>query len=692
MYFKRIVSILALLMSIPAGSAFAGGCPGVYFKRTKTQQLSIPSYGLVHVDIDQDGIKDLIGSSESGLLFYKGSVNGFDTPPVVTSFQNTIPIINKDAFADFNNDGKLDLVSVTFDSPNDSVTIYLNNGNGGFTAWSTTILQGLPVNSEYPVAVKDLNGDNQPDILTRDAKTTYGLYYRLLGIHNQFGPPTRLDWATNFKNLLVRDLNNDGKNDVIYTTSNIPVRIYTQINQGNGTFAFPNSRVINDSIHYGDNAIFADVNNDGRMDVVSQVYKNDADQKYLFSVFQFDNAGVITDTTVNATSALKRTIASVEFYDNSPRAGDFDGDGAADLMFFSRNTGTLFAKNTGGFNFTVQRFSSAGDSAPNVSEFSGDGKADLLSVRSTQLDSRILSVGFMQNVCNRQGQTKFVDFDGNGESDIGFWRPSDGRWMFYNGVGYTGFGSGVNFGLGSLGDIPVPQDYDGDDQSDYAVYRNSTGVWYIYRSSDGQFSIVQFGVPGDKPVPADFDGDGKADIALFRPSTGDWYGLPSSAPGTFFGTHWGTDGDVPLPMDYDGDSKADLAIYRPSTGGWYIARTGDGGYTIVTFGGTGGDRPVPADYDNDGRADPAVWRPNFAPVGINWYIATSRNLYGAARLGTNGDIPFVSVSSISAGSQSSPRPAIFHPADSSITIHPLLPFIFSGNSGNRNVSWILPVE
>ncbi|HEX2178055.1 MAG TPA: VCBS repeat-containing protein [Actinomycetota bacterium] len=235
----------------------------------------------------------------------------------------------------------------------------------------------------------------------------------------------------------------------------------------------------------------------------------------------------------------------------------------------------------------------------------------------------------------RTGEPPAADFDGDGRTDISFYRRSTGIWWIKDaarvdwggepsdivvpadydddgktnvavyrratGIWYIQGMNPVNWGS-DPSDQPVPGDYDGNGTPNLAVYRGATGVWYI----QGMNPVNLGGDPSDVPVPADYDADGVTDLAIYRASTGMWYF--ENAPMVNWG---GVAGDVPIPADYDGDGDAEIAVYRPSTGMWYIQ-----GMPVVNWGGVASDVPAPGDYDGDGDAEIAVYR---VSTGI-WYI------------------------------------------------------------------------
>jgi hypothetical protein len=304
--------------------------------------------------------------------------------------------------------------------------------------------------------------------------------------------------------------------------------------------------------------------------------------------------------------------------------------------------------------------------------------------------------GARRGVLTTGGQTLLVrqasheglrgDFDGDRQTEVAIYRPSNGMWFMLG--SRRGFTEGAGYAWGTDEDVPVPGDYDGDGRGDITVYRPATGHWFVLKSSAGftDWATYQWGTVGDIPVPGDYDGDAATDIAIYRPSDGRWYILRSAAqftqgavyalgnagelplPGDYDGDgrmdlavydagaqyytwrfllsssnysaeeglQWGQNGDIPVPGDYDGDGMTDAAVYDPDTGTWFSPR-----FTPNATGptwGAPGDVPVPADYDGDGRTDVAVYRPSTG----HWFVlksGTSFTAWYTFQWGTVGDVP-----------------------------------------------------
>lgn len=266
------------------------------------------------------------------------------------------------------------------------------------------------------------------------------------------------------------------------------------------------------------------------------------------------------------------------------------------------------------------------------------------------------------------------DFDGDGRSDVGVFRPSNAVWY----ISQSDLGAlFIQWGL--TGDKLAAHDYDGDGKSEIGIFRD--GSWHGYSLASGYQRAnmglagdqpligtfynaqtsgtserwvlrgIRSGVPTwyvwpgpsltpapttlpgelstDRPVIGDFDGDSWDDPGYFR--DGDWHSKLTSlgAMGTF---HWGAAGDIPVAADYDGDRQTDYAVFRPSTGDWYI--NGSTAGFIAIHWGTNGDVPVPADYDGDGKTDIAIYR-----NGDWWQLQSATGTVNFVHWGQAGDQP-----------------------------------------------------
>jgi hypothetical protein len=266
-------------------------------------------------------------------------------------------------------------------------------------------------------------------------------------------------------------------------------------------------------------------------------------------------------------------------------------------------------------------------------DFDGDGKTDIgifrPSVGEWWVNRSSTGQTFAAQFGTGTDKVASGDFTGDGKADVAIFRPSNGNWFILRSEDSSFF----SFPFGTNGDIPAPADYDADGKTDAAVFRPSDSTWYIRRSSDFGFSIVTFGTATDKPVPADYDGDGKADIAIFRPADGSWWYLRSSDL-QFRVYRFGVSTDKPVQGDYTGDGKADIAVWRPATGEWFVQRSEDNSFYSVPFG-QAGDVPAPGDYDGDGKFDSSIFRPSSS----TWYINRTTAGIVIATFGSAGDNP-----------------------------------------------------
>ncbi len=227
-----------------------------------------------------------------------------------------------------------------------------------------------------------------------------------------------------------------------------------------------------------------------------------------------------------------------------PAAEDYDGDRKTDVGFYN-SAGSWSYEWSSDSSVKFATWGQAGD-IQMAGDYDGDGRADLVIWRPSNGAWHFLrsSDGGLSSIQWGEPTDRplSADFDGDGRNDVAVWRPADGRW-------YVIFSTNNSINVSQYGepnDIPATGDFDGDGRNDLSLFRPSTGVWFQKLSNDNTFVNATWGINGDVPVVGDYNNDGRDDIAVWRPSTGTWYAILSGG-GILQVPGWGIPNDMPVP-------------------------------------------------------------------------------------------------------------------------------------------------
>jgi IPT/TIG domain/FG-GAP-like repeat/Secretion system C-terminal sorting domain len=223
-------------------------------------------------DIDNDGKNDIISNSINNTISYFRNNSTLNQ----ISFENRIQIGNGSyetlSIGDLDNDGKNDIIG----RGNNTIEIFKNNSAVGNIFFSPPFYVPSGAYAK-DVAVRDVDGDGRSDLIyvtgvTGDEKMSVARNVST-SLAFQFAPKIDFAASTNTINRLidVGDLNGDGKVDVVVAA-------------GNQISIFPNTSTI-ENISFGNRLDFttnsnivkikiADVDNDNKLDIIITYYYN----------------------------------------------------------------------------------------------------------------------------------------------------------------------------------------------------------------------------------------------------------------------------------------------------------------------------------------------------------------------------------------------------------------------------------
>ena len=358
-------------------------------------------------DVDNDGRLDVViagltqfeDKTEGAALIYRGQI---DEEGAVSFERLSMELPQMEsaavALADFDNDGRVDLILSGMSSGGPTTKIYRNEGAGDFSSVST----GLPALENSAIACADYDLDGRIDIL-------------LSGVDSNDSPITRLyrnEGDFSFRDigasligvesgsLAWGDYDQDGLPDILVagtTGSNNGIATVYH-NRGNGGFVAMAADL--PGIQQG-SAAWGDYDQDGLPDILLAGTVGDTP---MTAVYRNEGNGAFSEVDVSLTG--------VE--DGVGIWGDYDQDGLLDIFVTGRASSDEFVAilyhNDGDDTFTAESAEISGviNGAAAFADYDGDGRLDLLTTGQLDSDQAVYSTVFWQNTANNVGYTRLA--------------------------------------------------------------------------------------------------------------------------------------------------------------------------------------------------------------------------------------------------------------------------------------------
>jgi hypothetical protein len=559
-----------------------------------TFRLGTPVSGtpLAVADFNGDGKPDILEQGSGTLLVLLGNGDGTFQSPITTQIGASLLAVTA---VDLNGDGKADVLGVF----SGTLWVYLGKGDGTFApgvAYSLGAAPGAELSLYTSISLGDFNGDNRTDVVVTvensnvPTQQPIQIAQEIVLLGN--GDGTFQTAKAAFDSLIypspvaVGDFNGDGKLDLAVTGSltDLLYGTYVLLGNGDGTLQKPTSVIPG---QLGELAT-ADVNGDGKLDLVVQPYAKEV-QIYLGNGDgYFANSGnYLLSLPIRGNYLLSLPIQGAGQGVLGIVVADLNGDGKLDI---AGGNGVLLGNGDGTFQGIPLSvvpngiWPSSGSIAAVVARFDNAGAPGMA----------VLGNGGVSILTN----------DGSGSLSLAHTYPLQGEGSIILARDFNGDGNLDLLVIGSNSDL------EGTGVLDYAV---------LLGNGDGSFrSAVSYplfatGYRSISAVTAGFRGYGlDVAIAISDGSDGALIVLWGNGDGTFSPFWFLEIGLNPLLVaDFNYDRIPDLA------GGAIDPATNIQGTAILLGNGNGTfeypDFPIPfsagfvaiatADLNNDGKPD-----------------------------------------------------------------------------------------
>jgi len=581
------------------------------------------------------------------------------------------------AVADFNGDGKLDLV--TSNTQGNDVSVLLGNGDGTFKPAVNYAVAAAPGS----LVVADFNGDRHPDIAVGNDSTTGGVQVFLGKGDGTFQPAVTYSTGASYSYAIATaDFNGDGKADMAVTAYNFTLNtsgIAILFGNGDGTFQSPSAIPLGPWGAGATSLASGDANGDGNADLIASttggftvvlgkgdgtfqlpVSYSGLNQAHSLVVGDLNGDNKLDIAATNSSDTAVTTISSgiaviLGFGDGTfpaPRlynvgtvgssshtpaqavvAADFNNDGFIDVA----NSVNLLLGNGDG-TFTAGASYTSGDSVSGLAaDFNHDGNLDLAWVNDIPKGTVYTLSGngdgsFKKAINNKahRDPTSIVtaDFNRDGNLDLVTTNFESSDISVLLGKGDGTFQPAVDHLIGSFSfatNILATADFNGDGNPDLAIV-NEGPIGISLGNGDGTFQPqVLYAASAISVAVADINHDGKLDLVTTGSgSTGNGV-LIGNGDGTFQPPVTSPGGDDVLGSlaDFNGDGVLDLVtvpLYSyPSSPIAVQFGNGDGTFQAPVYYAAGNEpiSATTADFNGDGAPDLAIGSVSGITINLN---------------------------------------------------------------------------
>ena len=492
--FNRSDGDLSLLINNGSGGFNA---PLIFNFNTGTSFNKDMAWG----DMDGDGKTDLVINDYEDAKLYIIKNNGNSTLTLLSTLV-TAPGPHHVAVGDLNNDNDLDVAVSYVAGSGDSISYFSNNGSGGFGNRTSVFISTQVF--ERLIQIGNVTGNSLKEILVQDID---GMVTLVNGPALTFTPVTSFPFQSYPSQFFIDDANNDGTNDVIYT-SRYEGTVNVAAGNNNGTFQSPLIYSVNGGPAGG---IPGDFDNDNTPDFVAA-----NESEFTISFVKGHTDGSFGPYALRA-GKFPQSLAT----------GDINHDGHTDIV--AANTQSAFVSvmlgnGDGTFEDTENYPAINGATAIVLADFNNDDDLDVITFSNAANllrgngNGTFTEEALFNNFFNGGGEVNAAAADLNNDDnmDIVAMLVNTDSVLVVLGNGDFTFDPPVKYATGNYPNGVSISRINSDNFPDIVIANDqSNDISILAGNGNGTFQPAVQIPAGNGPravAIGDFDGDGKTDI------------------------------------------------------------------------------------------------------------------------------------------------------------------------------------